>query len=637
MGGGGGGYGRAKSAWRYDMAERISTLIVAICLCEAWCWANAFPTMTESTVGEHRASGEPRASGDRPMQLSLLARHYERSTSIFKGGAGDTLPAREQSLSRAVQEGASATSAGRPHTDTIVAQHVAMASARPQLQSGRPTGSATLWHSSAIGLGRTAHRNERQRQFSETGKKSIPRGITEVLPALSLLFRLMPSGGNAASSCCHGNPTAAFILLQMLLVGLQVPGSQAASAGAAFSAVDTDWSSLAAELLSSQPLALGALAVLVSLYCVYSMSAARHYPPRMHVLWPALQGKFKLDEYGPVECLRQAQRKHGEIFRICLPGQSCTFLIGREACECWFKQQNDTFNPAAAYRSFMKPVFGPRVVYDAEEGKMSSQLRFVKHGLGIEMMRQHPAKLVREVRDYCVAEQSGWLRGEVELYHMTSEMIINTASRCILGDEIRDTVHKEFSQYYSDLEKGISHLSFFAPWLPTPAHRRRDVARRKLSEIFTPIIRARRDSSAGLKDEEKKSDFLQVLIDGEYRDGTKPDDEAVVGLLVAALFGGQHTSNITSTWLLMMIHSPENRTALLPRLLKEQEEVLSRHNGEITFDALQEMDLLENCIKETLRIFPPLIVSLERRRSLARHIAWFHNGWSHALMHARRL
>jgi sterol 14-demethylase len=82
-----------------------------------------------------------------------------------------------------------------------------------------------------------------------------------------------------------------------------------------------------------------------------------------------------------------------------------------------------------------------------------------------------------------------------------------------------------------------------------------------------------------------------------------------VGLLVAALFGGQHTSNITSTWVLMMIHSPKNRESLLPRLLKEQEEVLGRHGGEVTFDALQDMTLLENCIKETLRIFPPLIVS----------------------------
>lgn len=590
------------------MAERISTLIVAMCLCEAWCWANAVnPEMVGSPVQQ---SGNGR---DSVQQLSPLARHYERSTSIFKGGSGDTLPAREKSLSRAVHEGAPASAPGRPHGDVIFAQH--LPPARLQLRGGRPACSSALCNSTAVGLGRTAHRTERRRRLSETGKKNIPRGITEALSVVTWLLLLSlatPRGGTTGSRLYQRKTVASFFWLQVLLVGLRVPAAQAASANAEDSS-EAEWSSFATELLSSQPLALGAVAVLFSVYWIYSMIAARHYPPRMHVFWPAIRGKFKLDEYGPVECLRQAQRKHGEIFRICLPGQSCTFLIGREACQCWFKQNNDTFNPAAAYRSFMKPVFGPRVVYDAEEGKMSSQLRFVKHGLGIEMMRQHPAKLVREVREYCVAEQSGWLdRGEVELYHMTSEMIINTASRCILGDEIRDTVHKEFSQYYSDLERGISHLSFFASWLPTPAHRRRDVARRKLSEIFTPIIRARRDSSAGLKDAEKKTDFLQVLIDGEYRDGTKPDDEAVVGLLVAALFGGQHTSNITSTWLLMMIHSPENRESLLPRLLKEQEEVLGRHNGEVTFDALQEMDLLENCIKETLRIFPPLIVSIER-------------------------
>ena len=85
--------------------------------------------------------------------------------------------------------------------------------------------------------------------------------------------------------------------------------------------------------------------------------------------------------------------------------------------------------------------------------------------------------------------------------------------------------------------------------------------------------------------------------------------------MVAALFGGQHTSNITSSWLLMMIHSPKNKTTLVPRLLAEQKAVLARHGGVITYDALMEMSLLENCIKETLRLFPPLIVLM--RKALA--------------------
>jgi hypothetical protein len=39
--------------------------------------------------------------------------------------------------------------------------------------------------------------------------------------------------------------------------------------------------------------------------------------------------------------------------------------------------------------------------------------------------------------------------------------VLSWRSRCILGDEIRDTVHSEFAELYMALEKGISHLSFF--------------------------------------------------------------------------------------------------------------------------------------------------------------------------------
>ena len=62
----------------------------------------------------------------------------------------------------------------------------------------------------------------------------------------------------------------------------------------------------------------------------------------------------------------------------------------------------------------------------------------------------------------------------------------------------RETVHEEFAKWYFDLEKGISHLSFLAPWAPTAAHRSRDNARKQLSKLFTPIIRGRRALSAAV-------------------------------------------------------------------------------------------------------------------------------------------
>lgn len=40
----------------------------------------------------------------------------------------------------------------------------------------------------------------------------------------------------------------------------------------------------------------------------------------------------------------------------------------------------------------------------------------------------------------------------------------------------------------------------------------------------------------------------QVFVDMKYKDSTVNTDDQIVGLLIALLFAGQHTSSITSTW-----------------------------------------------------------------------------------------
>ena len=37
-------------------------------------------------------------------------------------------------------------------------------------------------------------------------------------------------------------------------------------------------------------------------------------------------------------------------------------------------------------------------------------------------------------------------------------------------------------------------------------------------------------------------------MDMKYKDGSVNTDDQIVGLLIALLFAGQHTSSITSTW-----------------------------------------------------------------------------------------
>lgn len=52
-----------------------------------------------------------------------------------------------------------------------------------------------------------------------------------------------------------------------------------------------------------------------------------------------------------------------------------------------------------------------------------------------------------------------------------------TASRCLLGKELRESVPGKLCELFGELDNGLHLISGLLPYLPIPAHRRRDRAR----------------------------------------------------------------------------------------------------------------------------------------------------------------
>lgn len=158
---------------------------------------------------------------------------------------------------------------------------------------------------------------------------------------------------------------------------------------------------------------------------------------------------------------------------------------------------------------------------------------------------------------------------------------------------------EKVSDLFHDLDMGMQPISLIFPHLPIAAHRRRDASRKELSGIFTKVIRARVASGV------KGADVLQCFIDAQYKDGRKLTEDQITGMLIAVLFAGQHTSSITSTWTgLFLMSSPEWQA----KCEAEQKAVRASCGEALTFDSLSKMDTLHVCIKEALRLHPPLIM-----------------------------
>lgn len=335
-----------------------------------------------------------------------------------------------------------------------------------------------------------------------------------------------------------------------------------------------------------------------------------------------------------------------------------TFLIGPEAQEIFFKASDDVLSQNEVY-DFMRPVFGPGIVYDANKKNRQVQFQALATGLRaprlkvrlcflcIELsplfllfltlrfatqntrffqifgwiprttcllplsthsyLKAYVAKIEDETRKYLKEYWSG-ASGEIDLLMALGELTILTASRCLHGDDVRENLFKEVQSLYHDLDHGLTPLTVFWPNAPTEAHRKRNAAREEMVRLFGSVIKERR-----LHPEKSKSDgtdILSIFQDIKYKDGTPITDAEVTGLLIALLFAGQHTSCISSTWTLLFI---ANDPSIFSRVLEEQDRVLGNDRSQtLSYDHVQEMEFLHNCMREALRLCPTFIMILRR-------------------------
>ncbi len=319
--------------------------------------------------------------------------------------------------------------------------------------------------------------------------------------------------------------------------------------------------------------------------------------PEMSGGWPVL-GHLREFQRDPVATLYRGWDENGELFQFRIGPRKFVVFAGPEAHHAYFKAPEETLDPKSVYQ-FTVPIFGRGVAYDVSSEVMTEQLGFLFPALRESAMRRYVRIMFEEAESL-----AGTLgeEGELDLPYVMNELTVNIASRCFLGEEIRGEVDSGFAEAYHDLQNGINTLGFFFPRLPTPAHLTRDRARRKITEIFSGIMNERRRTGA------QSEDFMQTLMEARYKDGRPLSDNEVTGLLLTALFAGQHTSAVLATWTGLELHRD---IPYLDRVRDEMREVYSEE-GALSYAGLKQQEVLENAVRECERLHPPLIILIRK-------------------------
>jgi len=315
-------------------------------------------------------------------------------------------------------------------------------------------------------------------------------------------------------------------------------------------------------------------------------------PPRLSGRLPLLGHLLQLRR-APVELLQRCREECGEVGEIDLAGHPLVMLYGEEAQEVFFRASEEQLDQAAAY-PFMKPVFGPGVVFDATPEQRKQALR--NRSLRDQAMRGHAETIARETER--MLERWGDA-GEVDLLDFFAELTIYTSSACLIGPEFREHLTPELIPIFRDLERGTDAFAYVNPHLPLPSFRKRDRARRRLVEILEGIFEER--EAAGVETDE----LFHVLRRLRTPEGQPlyPVDQ-IAGMFISMMFAGHHTTSTTASWsLLELLRHPE----WLERVTRELD-ALYADGSEVSYQALREIPDLECVLKETLRLHPPLIL-----------------------------
>jgi sterol 14-demethylase len=303
--------------------------------------------------------------------------------------------------------------------------------------------------------------------------------------------------------------------------------------------------------------------------------------------------EFRTD---PIALMQRIRDECGDVGTFQLADRQVVFLSGAEANEFFFRSSDEDLDQAAAY-PFMTPIFGEGVVFDTDPERRKEMLH--NSALRGEQMKGHAATIEREVRR--MVENWGD-RGEIDLLDFFAELTIYTSSACLIGTKFRDELDDRFARLYHELERGTDPLCYVDPYLDIESFRLRDEARVGLVALVQEIMNSR--LAAGRPDKANR-DMLDVLI-------TIRDDEGnlrfsaneITGMFISMMFAGHHTSSGTSSWTLIeMLRHPDVMAAVTAEL-----DDLYADGQEVSFHALRQIPKLENVIKETLRLHPPLII-----------------------------
>ena len=207
------------------------------------------------------------------------------------------------------------------------------------------------------------------------------------------------------------------------------------------------------------------------------------------------------------------------------------------------------------------------------------------------MMHQATEALFEELEE--VADQNI----AIDVSDLMMRVTMRIVSETLFGEGVEEdveTVGEAVSAVQEEVNRRILSLVDFPLWVPTPANRRLNNAKRALNQVVNRFIEARR--------REPGDDLLSSLlamVDDETRDPML--DQQLRDEVMTLYLAGHETTSHALTWTFFLL----SRYPGVDEVLGDEARAFFGR-GAFSFERLGELRKTEAILRESMRIFPPV-------------------------------
>jgi len=224
-----------------------------------------------------------------------------------------------------------------------------------------------------------------------------------------------------------------------------------------------------------------------------------------------------------------------------------------------------------------------------------SHRRIFQTAFKYDAMREYSG-LAREIIEGYLSD---WERQEeIKFAHEISQPLLDMASRILFGiEDLQGEKNKKLVKAFMDVIH-VGTLGIFKVDLPGFKHHTGMKANRFIDKMIAELIPSRRAGNG--------ADCMSYVVKERKEDGELFSNEDLVAHLKFLMFASFDTTSIALTHLVMHLAMDEG---LQERV---RQEIIDTGKEFLDYDDLENLTLLDNCIMESTRMYPPLNLLFRR-------------------------